>query len=459
MIGAWTTGRIAEMTGGELHGDAEVAVHSVVIDSRESGPGALFIGLKGDKADGADFAGDAVARNAAAVLTARRVPGIEAVQIVCADTLVALQRLAAENRSRFCGSVAAVTGSTGKTTTRRLIAAVSGASARTLEPEKNYNNHIGVPLTLLHLTPEHERAVLELGCSDFGEIALLARLAQPEVAIVTNVGPAHLEKLGSLDGVARAKGELFAGLGAGATAVVNLDDLRVAAMPTAGAKTLTYGAAPRAEVRLLERRARGAAGQTVSARVFGRDVDLEIALAGRHNAANAVAAVATGLALGCTIEDAARGLAAVAAVPGRLYVCRGARGTVVIDDTYNANPSSMGAALEALEALAPAGRRIAVLADMLELGASSAAAHQGVGRAAARIDLKRLVTFGDGGRRLGEAAVEAGLRAESWRHVDGHDEAGVAALEPAKPGDAILIKGSRGMRMENVVRAVRESEE
>jgi UDP-N-acetylmuramoyl-tripeptide--D-alanyl-D-alanine ligase len=230
-------------------------------------------------------------------------------------------------------------------------------------------------------------------------------------------------------------------------------------MPTAGAGTLTYGAAPGAEVRLLERRARGAAGQALRARVLGRDVDLELALAGRHNAGNAVAAIAAGLALGCSVEDALRGLAAVAAVPGRLYVCRGARGTVVIDDTYNANPSSMGAALEALEELAPAGSRIAVLADMLELGASSGAAHQGIGRAAARVCLKRLVTLGDGGRRLGEAAVEAGLRAESWRHVGGHEEAGAAALESAEPGDAILIKGSRGMRMENVVRTVRESEE
>jgi UDP-N-acetylmuramoyl-tripeptide--D-alanyl-D-alanine ligase len=376
-----------------------------------------------------------------------------------ADALAALQALGLENRRRFLGRVAAVTGSNGKTTTRRLIAAISRASWRTLEPQKNYNNHIGVPLTLLALGPEHDRAVLELGCSDFGEITLLSRLARPDVALVTNVGPAHLEKLGNLDGVARAKGELFAGLGPGATAVINLDDPRVAAMPIAGAEALTYGATPRADVRRLGRRPRGAAGQTVRAALLGREVDLELALAGRHNAANAVAAAAAGIALGCTIEDIVGGLASVAATPGRLFVCRGARGTVIVDDTYNANPSSMGAALEALEELAPEGRRIAVLADMLELGASSTAAHREIGRAAAAARLKLLVTFGEGGRCLGEAAVLAGLGEERWRHVDGHEEAGRAALAPADPGDAILIKGSHGMHMENVVRAVRGSEE
>jgi UDP-N-acetylmuramoyl-tripeptide--D-alanyl-D-alanine ligase len=459
MIGAWTTGRVAEIVGGELHGAADVALRSVVIDSREGAPGALFVGLKGDRADGADFAGDAVSRGAAAVLTTQRDAGVPAVRIRVADTLPALQRLGLENRRRFHGRVAAITGSTGKTTTRRLVAAISGESAKTLEPQKNYNNHIGVPLTLLHLEHDHERAVLELGCSDFGQIALLSSLALPDVALVTNVGPAHLEKLGSLDGVARAKGELFGALCADATAVVNLDDPRVAAMGTGGARRVTYGAAPQADVRFLERRALGAAGQIVRARILGRDVDLELKLAGRHNAANAVAAAAAGIVLGCTIEDVITGLASVAATPGRLYVCRGARGTVVIDDTYNANPSSMAAALEALEELAPRDQRIAVLADMLELGASSASAHREIGGAAARVGLKRLVTFGEGGRCLGEAALAAGLRREAWRHVDGQEEAGVRALESANPGDAILIKGSRGMRMENVVQAVRESEE
>jgi len=241
--------------------------------------------------------------------------------------------------------------------------------------------------------------------------------------------------------------------------VVNLDDARVAAMPAAGARTLTYGAADRAEVRFLGRSARGAAGQTVRTRILGREVGLEIRLIGRHNAMNAVAAAAAGIALGCPIEDAVAGLASVAATPGRLYTCRGARGTVVVDDTYNANPSSMGAALEALEELAPEGKRIAVLADMLELGASSVSAHRGIGRAAALVGLKRLVTFGEGGRCLGEAAVAAGLRGEDWRHVVGREEAGAVALESADPGDAILIKGSHGMHMEDVVRAVRESEE
>lgn len=458
MIGAWTTGEAARVAGGALAGSADVPVSAVAIDSRECGPGALFVALPGGNADGRDFAADAVSRGACAALVSSPVEGLGAPQIVAGDTLAALQRLGAENRRRFAGKVAAVTGSVGKTTTRRLVAAIAGARMRALEPRKNFNNHIGVPITLLALEDAHECAALELGCSDFGEIALLTSFAAPDVAVVTNVGPAHLEKLGDLDGVARAKGELFAGLRPEATAVVNLDDPRVARMRVAARSVLTYGAAERADVRLAGRRARGAAGQEIRVDVLGREEIVELNLAGAHNALNAVAAIAAGIALGCSADDARRGLRALGPAPGRLFVCEGEGGAVVVDDTYNANPASVGAALEVLAEIAGPGRRIAVLADMLELGEASDRAHDGIGRAAAGAGLARLVTLGERGRRIGEAAVAAGLPASAWVHAEGHEAAARSALEAAAPGFAILVKGSRGMRMENVVRAVRGGE-
>jgi UDP-N-acetylmuramoyl-tripeptide--D-alanyl-D-alanine ligase len=458
VIGAWTTSDVARVAGGTLVGPGDLGVARVAIDSRECSGGALFVGLKGDKHDGRDFAKDAAARGAVAAVVSAPVPELGAAQIVVADPLAALQRLGAENRRRFAGRVAGVTGSAGKTTTRRLIAAIAGARMPTLEPQKNFNNHIGVPLTLLGVEVSHACAVIELGCSDFGEIALLTRLAAPDVALVTNVGPAHLEKLGDLEGVKRAKGELFAGLAAGATAVVNLDDPRVASMKVAAGRVLTYGAARGADVRLVWRRARGAAGQEIRVEVLGREEAIELRVAGAHNALNAVAAMAAASALGCTADDARRGLGGLAATPGRLYVCEGVRGAVVIDDTYNANPSSVGAALEVLAELAAPGARIAVLADMLELGEASDAAHDGIGGVAARTGLKRLVTLGARGRRIGEAALGAGLDRAAWRHAEGHEEAARFAIEAAAAGDAILVKGSRGMRMENVARAVRGGE-
>jgi len=458
MIGGWTAAQVAQVAGGRLVGPGAAPILRAAIDSRECGPGALFVALRGERHDGREFAGDALARGAAALLVGAELPDVAAPQIVAADTLAALQRLGAENRARFRGRLAAVTGSSGKTTTRRLLAAISAAGAATHEPAKNFNNHIGVPLTLLELTEAHARAVLELGCSDFGEIALLTRLARPDVALVTNVGPAHLEKLGDLDGVARAKGELFAGVAAAAVAVVNLDDPRIAAMPLATTRRTTYGTAAAADVRLLGRRPRGAAGQAIDAAILGRPVALELPLAGRHNAANAIAAVAAGLALGCTVEEARAGLARAPATPGRLHIARGARGALIVDDTYNANPASMGAALEVLAELAPPAGRVAVLADMLELGAAAAAAHDGIGRAAAGIAPKLLVTFGENGRRIGAAAVAAGLAPGAWRHAETHAEAAGLALAAAAAGDAILVKGSHGMRMDGVVRALTEGE-
>jgi len=459
MIGAWTTSEVARAAGGRLEGRGDEPISRVVTDSRECGPGALFVALKGESFDGREFAVNAVAEGrAAAVMVSTLVEGLGAPQIVVADTLASLQRLGAENRRRFSGPVAAVTGSVGKTTTRRLVAAVANARMTTLEPKKNFNNHIGVPLTLLELEESHACAVVELGCSDFGEIELLTRLSSPSVALVTNVGPAHLEKLGDLAGVARAKGELFAGLAEGATAVVNLDDPRVAGMEITAKRVLTYGAAKNAFVRFVERRALEARGQEIRVEVGARPLTVELALAGKHNAQNAVAAIAMGIALGCSTEEIRRGLASVLPTPGRLFLCTGAAGATVIDDTYNANPASVTAALEVLAEMAEPKARIAVLADMLELGEASNEAHDGIGRAAAQADLARLVTFGAQGRRIGEKAVASGLDAARWLHAEGHEEAARFALEAAVPGAAILIKGSRGMHMENVVRAVRGDE-
>jgi UDP-N-acetylmuramoyl-tripeptide--D-alanyl-D-alanine ligase len=428
----------------------------VAIDSREDVRGALFVALAGERFDGHDFVGQAFAAGAAAVLVSREEVGVGAPQVVVDDTLAALQALGLARRRRFTGPVVAITGSSGKTTTRRLLASIVGVRHETHQPIKNFNNHFGVPLTLLGLEQRHGVAVLELGCSGFGEIELLTRLSEPSVGLVTNVGPAHLEQLGDLEGVARAKGELFATMPEQAIAVVNLDDPRVAAMPRRPSNELTFGRVAGADVRLVERRTDGIVGQDLVFASADRRIEAHLGLLGIHNAANALAAVAAAVTLELTDEEIVEGLAAAVPVPGRLAPIVGPHDSLVIDDTYNANPASTSAALEVLTEVAPPGRRIAVLGDMLELGSAAQRAHLDLGARAARRELSLLVTVGELGRSIGRGALEAGLAPESHLHAADHAHAAELVAERLCAGMAVLIKGSRGMRMEKVVNALLE---
>ena len=293
----YNLGQIARIVKGTLSGDASMVPQRVVTDSRETAPGGLFIALRGDRFDGHDFASLAVSNGARAVLVHKQIDGLIAPYILVSDTQEALTLLAAAKRESFSGKVAAVTGSSGKTTTRRLLHGILAQEAKTHQPVKNFNNHIGVPLTLLDLDDSYGAAVLELGCSDFGEIAPLTRLVDPDVGLVTNVGPAHLEKLGSLEGVARAKGEMYLNMREETTAVVNGDDPYTSAMPIRSAKRIVYGTAPSSDVRLLNRSYVGAMGQRLTLDLAGQEVTLNLRLLGAHNAENALAAAAGAVAL------------------------------------------------------------------------------------------------------------------------------------------------------------------
>jgi UDP-N-acetylmuramoyl-tripeptide--D-alanyl-D-alanine ligase len=452
----WSVAEVGELTGGRVVGDGGRTFDGVVIDSREDVRGALFVALSGERFDGHDFVTQAAEGGASGALVSRLTESLAVPQVLVDDTLAALQTLGLERRRAFDGPLVAITGSSGKTSTRRLLASIVSRRHTTHQPVRNFNNHVGVPLTLLGLERRHRAAVIELGCSGFGEIAALTRLSEPNVGLVTNVGPAHLEQLGDLEGVARAKGELFAELSEDAIAVVNFDDPRVAAMPRRPAKALTFGRGEDTDVQLVERRADGVAGQLITLRSAGQRIQARLGLLGVHNARNALAAAAAAVALGLGEGEIVDGLAAAEPVPGRLVPLTGPGGALLIDDTYNANPASTGAALEVLTEVAPAGRRIAVLGDMLELGEASQRAHLEVGARAARRELALLVTVGELGASIGRGALEAGLPSELHRHAADHDQAAQAVRERLNRGMAVLVKGSRGMRMERVVHALVE---
>jgi UDP-N-acetylmuramoyl-tripeptide--D-alanyl-D-alanine ligase len=446
-----TLAQVEEATGGTCIGSLAQPLTSVSTDSRTLTPGALFVALTGPHFDGHRFLEAAYERGAAAVMvnsTALLPAGLPAV--VVADTLEALQRLATWHRQRLPLTVVGLTGSAGKTTTKELVASILSEHAATVATQGNLNNHIGVPLTLLRFQPDHSLAVVEMGCSDFGEIALLASLARPSVGLVTNVGPAHLEKLGDLEGVARAKGELFAALPAEGWAVVNVDDERVRAMASS-ARRLTYGRGTEAELRLVRRRAQGL-GQELELALGGEVIRPRLALLGDHNAFNALAAAAVAVALEIPSETIARGLERTQAVAGRLQVRTTPQGLTIIDDSYNANPDSMKVALKVLaEQTSPPARGHALLGEMLELGQGARALHAAVARHALSLGVDSFVAVGPAAgwyaEGLDERCLSAGQAATPA-------EGAQLVAQRARPGDWVLVKGSRGARMEQAVAAL-----
>lgn len=448
--------KIASAVSGKIqpHG-AHAEITGVATDSRKLAPGELFVALKGPNFDGHAFLAEVAAAGAAAALCERYQPIPALPQIVVADSLRALGDLAAFWRSRFHLPVAAVSGSSGKTTTKEMLAAILGLAAPGLKTAGNLNNLIGLPLTLFNLTAADRWAVLEMGMSERGEIARLTAIAAPGVGIITNVAPAHLLSLVSLGGIARAKGELFAGLHAGATAVVNLDDERVAALPVAnGVHRVTYGLCTEAEIR-AERIRTGGAEVRFTLLTPAGSREIRLAAPGRHNVTNALAAAAAALAMGRSLDEVACGLENFRPAKGRMETVQLADGVVLIEDTYNANPLSVKAALVALDEMGGTGQRIAVLGDMLELGESSAALHRDVGALAAeRCD--RLVVFGDQSREIAAGARAAGLAPDKISICATCEEATLAILAALRPGDRIIVKGSRGMKMERITTALRE---
>ncbi len=455
---------VAAATAGRLHcvpRPAERVTGPVVVDSRQVAPGALFVALPGERADGHDYAAAAVAAGAVAVLAARPI-GHPAV--VVDDVLVALGRLTRYVADRLTEAiVVGVTGSSGKTSTKDLLAHLLAERGPTVAPPGSYNNEIGVPLTVLRADRSTAHLVLELGARGAGHIAALCALAPPRIGVVLNVGTAHLGEFGSREAVARAKGELVEALPPQGLAVLNADDPLVAAMAARTSARVATFAIESAIKGSIEGPA-DVAARAVALDPRGRpsfvlvaasgEAPVHLPLYGAHHVPNALAAACVAGELGMPVADVAAALAeAVPASRWRMEVAERADGVTVVNDAYNANPDSVAAALEALVAMAGGRRTWAVLGEMRELGAVSAEEHEAVGRLAVRLGVSRLVAVGTAAARVHAAATQEGSGVESATVPDADAALEILRAE-LRPGDVVLVKASRAARLERVGEAL-----
>jgi len=471
-VSARSLDRVAAVTGGRVVGAPGTAVVDgpVVTDSRQAGPGSLFVALTGERSDGLDYAAAAVAAGAVAVLADREPSGLTGPlpAVVVDDPTLALGALAREAlvdlraaASLPGGSalgVVAVTGSVGKTTTKDLLAQVLGAAGPTVAPVRSFNNEIGLPLTVLTADATTRYLVLEMGASAPGDLDYLTGIAPPDVAVVLAVGHAHLGGFGgTLDDVARAKSELVTGMAPGGVAVLNADDPRVAAMARlAPGEVVRFGFAEDAHVRALGLRLeQGRASFTLSADLPGRAVgtaDVRLRLVGEHHVHNALATAAAALVLGLDLPTVAAGLStADIRSPHRMHVVDRPDGVTVVDDSYNANPDSMRAALKALAVLSrPAGagqeprRSVAVLGEMRELGEASLMAHDAIGRLVVRLDVGLTLVVGAGAHPIATGAAHEGSWGDEVVEVADVDAAAQLLRGELRPGDVVLVKSSYG---------------
>lgn len=473
---------VAGLTGDRpAHGVRSTAgstcIERAVIDSRDATPGSAFIALRGEHHDGHDFVADAIASGAVAVIAERPPPadlcattvdlrseeryGTADAAPVCLlvpDSLEALQRAATYWRRRHDVRVIGITGSVGKTTSKEVSAAVLSKRFRTLKTMGNYNNEIGLPLTLLHLTAAHECVVLEMGMYEIGEIAQLAEIALPQVGVVTNVGPTHLERLGTIERIAQAKAELPGALAPeaeGGVAILNADDPHVMAMADqTRARVVTYGLGQGAHLWADEIESEGLEGVRFRLHHAHDTIHARVPMLGRHSVHTALCAASIGLVEGLSWAEIVAGLRDQP-VQLRLVAVPGPLGSTILDDTYNASPASSIAALNLLSELP--GRKLAVLGDMYELGSYEEEAHKIVGRRARDV-VDSLVTVGSLARIIAEEAIEAGMPAESVYPLDTNRQAVQLAQTLVESGDVLLVKGSRGAQMEEIVSALAQPE-
>src|SRR5437016_4741331 len=442
--------RIAEFVSASGSYDGNVIAQRYSIDSRTIQPGDLFFAVKGERLDGHDFVEQAFSKGAVAAVIrkdqARRYSSGSHLLPVD-DTLVALQTLAAAVRRLWGKSLIGVTGSTGKTTTKEAIAHVLSSRFRVLKSEGNFNNHFGLPLTLLRLEPEHDAAVIEMGMSHLGEIAALAKIAQPEIGVVTNVAPVHLEFFESIGEIARAKYELIDSLPAGGIALLNADDEYVSQFGRDfHGKVVLYGLRSPANVRAENAKHHGAEGSTFDVVVESRREKASLPLVGAHNIYNALAAVAVGLDRGLTLSEATGALATLAPADKRGEVVKLGNITI-INDCYNSNPKALDAMVDALAAM-PAKRRIVVAGEMLELGAAGEGMHRSFGRHVADKKIDVLVGVRGLAQSMVDSARESGMRAE---FLATPQEAGEWLARETREGDVVLLKASRGVKLEQAL--------
>lgn len=441
---------LAEVLSAELIG-ADCSITEVTTDTRQITPGCLFVALKGERFDAHDFAPDAIAAGAGALLVSKRLLG-DVPQLVVKDTRIALGQLAAWVRQQVSAKVVALTGSSGKTSVKEMAAAILRECGEVLYTAGNFNNDIGVPLTLLRLQPQHDFAVIELGANHIGEIAYTTALTQPQSALVNNLAAAHLEGFGSLAGVAQAKGEIFGGLPTNGVAIINADnnDWPHWQAQLQGKKVWRFSpqAAGAVDFFASDIQVNGKGTQFTLHSPFGT-VAVELPLPGRHNVANALAAAALAMSVGATLEAVRKGLQQLQAVPGRLCPVVLAEGKLLLDDSYNANVGSMIAAAQMLAEMP--GYRVMVVGDMAELGADAEECHRQVGEAARAAGVDKVISVGQLSQTLSSAAGNGEHYQDKTAVI-----ARVAELLSAHAVITVLIKGSRSAAMEQVVRALQE---
>jgi len=449
--------RLAEVvaaTGGQLvSGTPERALTGVSIDTRTIGDGQLFVAIAGPRFDGHDFIGDAARRGAAAAMVSKDVPASGIAVVRVDDTTRGLADLAQHVRRRTSAPVVAITGSTGKTTTKEMAAHLLATAGPVLKTQGNLNNQYGLPLMLLRLTDEHRFAVFELGMSAAGELRHLSRIAEPDLAVITNVAPVHLEFFPSVDAIAAAKAEILEGLRPGGIAVLNGDDPRVRRIGEAHRGDVIWFGHDRAFAVSAERGRGTVHGMRFDLRVGGETVDVALPLSGPHFVMNFLAAAAVAHRLGMAPEAIAAAATALRPAAHRGEVLRLGQGVTLIDDSYNSNPVAVEAAAAAL-GMAGGARRVAFLGDMLELGPTSRDRHAETGRhLGTRLDV--LVGVGPLSPALLSGAREAGVSPDALHHFPDSVQAAAAAIHLVRPGDAVLVKGSRGIHMESIVDALR----
>lgn len=444
---------IARATAGQVIGE-DVLITSVGTDSRKLEAGQLFVALRGDNFDGHDYAAQVLQQGAAAVLVSDPA-SVASPAVLVADTKLALGQLAAYWRSQFNIPLAAITGSNGKTTVKEMLASIlavaAGDAEAVLATRGNLNNDIGLPLTLLRLRAQHKFAVVEMGMNHFGEISYLTRLGKPDVALINNATSAHLGGLGSVAGVAQAKGEIFEGLVSAGVAIINADDAYAALWQSlaVGHSIVRFGLNTEAEI---------SARYTLAADASRIELDtpagaasLQLPVAGVHNVRNALAATAVALAMGVELQAVVQGLQEFAGVQGRLQRKPGRAGAALIDDTYNANPASMRAAVDVLAS--QPGKRLLVVGDMGELGADEQALHAELGAYALAAGIDGLYALGN----LSQYTVAA--FGPGAQHMQSAEQLAEAVLPQLQSDVTVLVKGSRFMRMERVVALLQQDKE
>jgi UDP-N-acetylmuramoyl-tripeptide--D-alanyl-D-alanine ligase len=435
--------------------DAEVEVRSVVTDSREAGPGAMFVALRGERLDGHRFVHEAFGNGAAAVLVDEDVE--EAGPLVrVADTATAFLALAADERRGFDATVAGVTGANGKTSTKDMAGSIVSRRFRTYASPASFNNEVGVPATILGTPPDTDVLIVELGARRVGDVTMLCEIARPSIVVVTNVGVAHMEVFGSWERIVEAAAEPVLALDDGGVAVLNADDPVVAGFASLhGGRTVTFGRAESAEIRAdavtLDRD--GCASFELAC---GDDrAHVHLVVPGEHMVLNALAAAAVGCTLGVSVADCAAGLAGATVSRWRMETFTTDDGVRVLNDAYNANPESMAAALRTARWMASDGRMIAVLGAMAELGDIAETEHERIGELAARLRIHRLVTIGDQAKAVAVAGLREGIEPDAVASYDDLDAALADVRAHARSGDLVLVKASRVVGLERLAEALR----